>query len=46
MGLGLPIVHEIVTEHRGTVRVEDNPPRGSRFIMELPVAPVPTPVPI
>jgi two-component system nitrogen regulation sensor histidine kinase NtrY len=46
MGLGLPIVHEIVTEHRGTVRVEDNPPRGSRFIVELPVAPVPAPVQI
>jgi len=38
MGLGLPIVHEIVTEHGGTVRVEDNEPRGSRFIVEVPVS--------
>jgi two-component system nitrogen regulation sensor histidine kinase NtrY len=41
MGLGLPIVHEIVAEHGGTVRVEDNRPRGSRFIVELPVARTP-----
>jgi signal transduction histidine kinase len=38
MGLGLPIVHHIVTEHRGTIRVEANLPRGSRFIIEVPVA--------
>jgi two-component system, NtrC family, nitrogen regulation sensor histidine kinase NtrY len=38
MGLGLPIVHHIVTEHRGTIRVEENVPRGSRFIIEVPVA--------
>jgi two-component system nitrogen regulation sensor histidine kinase NtrY len=37
MGLGLPIVHEIVTEHRGSIRVEENLPRGCRFIVELPV---------
>jgi two-component system nitrogen regulation sensor histidine kinase NtrY len=41
MGLGLPIVSEIATEHGGTVRVEDNEPRGSRFIIELPVARTP-----
>jgi two-component system nitrogen regulation sensor histidine kinase NtrY len=38
MGLGLPIVHHIVTEHRGTIRVEENVPRGSRFVIEVPVA--------
>jgi two-component system nitrogen regulation sensor histidine kinase NtrY len=37
MGLGLPIVHEIVTEHGGTIRVEDNQPRGTRFVVEIPV---------
>ncbi len=37
MGLGLPIVHEIVAEHGGAVRVEDNRPRGTRFVVELPV---------
>jgi two-component system, NtrC family, nitrogen regulation sensor histidine kinase NtrY len=44
MGLGLPIVWEIVTEHGGTIRVEDNEPRGSRFIIEVPVARTPAPV--
>jgi signal transduction histidine kinase len=37
-------VHEIVTEHGGTILVEDNQPRGSRFVMELPVARVGAPV--
>ena len=34
-GLGLAIVSHIVTEHGGRVRVEDNRPRGSRFVVEL-----------
>ena len=46
MGLGLAIVQEIVTEHGGTLRVEDNVPRGSRFIIELPVVPVAAPAPV
>ncbi len=37
MGLGLPIVHSIVEEHGGTISVENTAPRGSRFIVELPV---------
>jgi two-component system, NtrC family, nitrogen regulation sensor histidine kinase NtrY len=37
-GLGLAIVSRIVAEHRGRIRVESNQPRGSRFILELPVA--------
>lgn len=37
MGLGLPIVHQIVTDHGGEIRVEDNLPRGTRFVIELPV---------
>ncbi|MEX2148523.1 MAG: ATP-binding protein [Candidatus Rokuibacteriota bacterium] len=41
MGLGLPIVSEIVGEHGGTIRVEDNLPSGSRFIIEIPVARTP-----
>jgi two-component system nitrogen regulation sensor histidine kinase NtrY len=36
MGLGLPIVHQIVTDHGGAIWVEDNAPRGSRFVIELP----------
>jgi two-component system nitrogen regulation sensor histidine kinase NtrY len=36
MGLGLSIVHQIVTDHGGTIAVEDNSPRGTRFVIELP----------
>ena len=35
-GLGLAIVHRVVTDHRGTIRVEDNAPRGARFVIEIP----------
>jgi two-component system, NtrC family, nitrogen regulation sensor histidine kinase NtrY len=38
MGLGLPIVHEIVSEHGGTIWIEDNAPRGTRFVIEVPVS--------
>jgi hypothetical protein len=37
-GLGLAIVSRIVEEHRGSIRVEENKPFGSRFVIELPVA--------
>jgi len=37
-GLGLTIVRSIVTEHKGQVRVEAASPKGSVFIVELPVA--------
>ena len=36
MGLGLPIVHQIVIDHGGTIWLEDNLPQGSRFVLELP----------
>jgi two-component system nitrogen regulation sensor histidine kinase NtrY len=36
-GLGLAIVSAIVADHNGFIRVRDNLPRGSRFIMEFPV---------
>jgi two-component system, NtrC family, nitrogen regulation sensor histidine kinase NtrY len=39
-GLGLAIVNRIIAEHHGRVRVEDNPPRGTRFLVELNTAPV------
>ncbi|MFQ5988451.1 MAG: ATP-binding protein [Candidatus Methylomirabilales bacterium] len=39
-GLGLAIVYRIVTEHSGTIRVEENRPRGTRMIMEFPTLPV------
>ncbi len=34
-GLGLAIVQRIITEHNGRIRVEDNKPKGTRFIVEL-----------
>ena len=36
-GLGLAIVNRIVAEHNGVIRVEENAPLGTRFIVELPV---------
>ena len=38
-GLGLAIVSHIVADHKGRVWVEDNEPRGARFIIELPASP-------
>jgi PAS domain S-box-containing protein len=37
-GLGLAIAARIAAEHHGTLRVEDNSPVGSRFILRLPAA--------
>ena len=37
MGLGLAIVSAIVADHNGMIRVQDNHPRGAKFIIELPV---------
>jgi two-component system nitrogen regulation sensor histidine kinase NtrY len=37
-GLGLAIVSRIVEDHNGSIRVEENKPIGSRFVIELPVA--------
>jgi two-component system, NtrC family, nitrogen regulation sensor histidine kinase NtrY len=37
-GLGLAIVNSIVQDHKGYIEVQDNMPRGSRFIIELPVS--------
>ena len=36
-GLGLAIVSAIVADHNGFIRVRDNLPRGSRFVLEFPV---------
>ena len=37
-GLGLTIVRSIVMDHKGNVRVEAASPRGSIFLVELPLA--------
>lgn len=38
-GLGLAIVSRIVSEHCGMIRVEENWPAGTQFIIELPAEP-------
>ncbi|MEE9568254.1 MAG: ATP-binding protein, partial [Candidatus Binatia bacterium] len=37
-GLGLTIVSAIVSDHRGYIRMRQKEPRGTRFIIELPVS--------
>jgi PAS domain S-box-containing protein len=37
-GLGLAIVSRTVAEHHGRIRVQENLPRGARFVIELPGA--------
>jgi signal transduction histidine kinase len=36
LGLGLPIVHKIITSHRGQIEVDNHPGRGVNFIITLP----------
>lgn len=36
-GLGLAIVSTIISDHNGYIRVKDNYPKGTRFIVELPI---------
>jgi two-component system nitrogen regulation sensor histidine kinase NtrY len=43
-GLGLAIVSRIIEDHRGVIRVEENKPVGTRFILELPIATEPVKV--
>jgi len=40
-GLGLAIVSRIIEDHRGSIRVEENRPIGTKFVVELPIAPEP-----
>jgi hypothetical protein len=42
-GLGLAIVSRIVEDHHGSIRIEENHPVGTRFIVELPVVLEPAP---
>jgi len=37
-GLGLSIVHAIVTQHGGTIQAEDRPGGGARIVLRLPWA--------
>jgi two-component system nitrogen regulation sensor histidine kinase NtrY len=36
-GLGLAIVNNIINDHNGSIRVQDEEPQGTRFIIELPL---------
>ena len=36
-GLGLTIVNAIIVDHNGYIRVRDNKPKGTTFLIELPV---------
>ncbi len=39
-GLGLAIVHRIISDHNGYIRVQKNEPRGTVFLIRLPVVTV------
>jgi two-component system nitrogen regulation sensor histidine kinase NtrY len=36
-GLGLAIASAVLADHQAFIRARDNAPRGSRFVIELPV---------
>jgi two-component system, NtrC family, nitrogen regulation sensor histidine kinase NtrY len=38
MGLGLTIVSTIISDHNGLISVQDNHPKGAKFVIEIPVA--------
>ena len=38
-GLGLAIVNRIIIDHNGSIRVKDNHPRGTVFVIDLPYSP-------
>jgi signal transduction histidine kinase len=38
LGLGLPIVHKIITSHRGQIEVDNQPGAGVNFIITLPAS--------
>ncbi|MGE5326174.1 MAG: sensor histidine kinase, partial [Deltaproteobacteria bacterium] len=42
-GLGLAIVSRIITEHKGTIRAEENHPTGTKIVIELPLERVAVP---
>ncbi len=37
MGLGLTIVSTIIDDHNGRINVQDNSPKGAKFVIELPI---------
>ena len=45
VGLGLSICQSIIEKHKGTIRVESEPNKGSTFTVRLPKEKIPSPVP-
>jgi two-component system, NtrC family, nitrogen regulation sensor histidine kinase NtrY len=45
-GLGLAIVNQIIADHGAQIRVEDNIPMGTRFIVDIPTRTVPAEEPV
>jgi len=43
-GLGLSMCRTLVQAHGGTIRFEPRRPRGARFVVRVPAAPVPAPL--
>ncbi|MDH4218663.1 MAG: ATP-binding protein [Candidatus Aminicenantes bacterium] len=35
-GLGLAIVNQVISEHNGSIEVEDNKPHGAMFVIQIP----------
>ncbi|MCB0317165.1 MAG: GHKL domain-containing protein, partial [Bdellovibrionales bacterium] len=40
-GLGLAIVRSIIDDHQAEIEVKDNSPTGAKFIVSLPIQPIP-----
>jgi len=37
-GLGLAVIHKIITDHHGTIKVDSAPGRGTTFLVKLPLS--------
>jgi signal transduction histidine kinase len=37
LGLGLYIARQIIEQHRGSIRAENRPCRGARFVIKVPL---------
>ncbi|MEW6387094.1 MAG: ATP-binding protein [Thermodesulfobacteriota bacterium] len=37
-GLGLAVIHKIITDHQGTISVESSPEKGTSFLVKLPAS--------